>query len=142
MGDKVAMNPLRASAKLWVSSKFSFSLKDCCSAFVDSVAAFGDRMDSGSGEYVVTGRFAISSQGGVGYRVPTATQVQKMSDKLRISDRLQYVIGTLISIVLLAGYLALSGDQDEKSTVAETKLQDVSVEKKDPREAKHAEEQY
>ena len=136
------MNPLRASSKLWVSSKFSFSLKDCCSTFVDSVAAFGARMDSGSGEYVVTGRFAISSQGGVGYRVPTATQVQKMSDKPGTSDRLQYVIGTLISIVLLAGYLVLSGDQEEKSTVAETKLQDVSVEKKDPREAKHAEEQY
>ncbi|HIE88206.1 MAG: hypothetical protein ABGY43_08035 [bacterium] len=99
-------------------------------------------MDSGSGEYVVTGRFAISSQGGVGYRVPTATQVQKMSDEPRTSDRLQYVIGTLISIVLLAGYLVLSGDQEEKSTVAETKLQDVSVEKKDPREAKQAEEQY
>ena len=65
-----------------------------------------------------------------------------MSDKLRISDRSQYVIGTLISIVLLAGYLVLSGDQEEKSTVAETELQDVSVEKKDPREAKHAEEQY
>jgi len=74
--------------------------------------------------------------------VPTATQVQKMSDKSRTSDRLQYVIGTLISIVLLAGYLALSGDQDEKSTVAETKLQDVSVEKKDPREANQAEAQY
>jgi len=142
MGDKVAMNPLRASSKLWVSSKFSFCLKDCCSAFVDSVAAFGARMDSGSGEYVVTGRFAISSQGGVGYRVPTATQVQKMSDEPRTSDRLQYVIGTLISIVLLAGYLVLSGDQEEISTVAETKLQDVSVEKKDPREAKQAEEQY
>ncbi|MFP6791830.1 MAG: hypothetical protein VB996_01015 [Pseudomonadales bacterium] len=99
-------------------------------------------MDSGSGEYVVTGRFAISSQGGVGYRVPTATQVQKMSDEPRTSDRLQYVIGTLISIVLLAGYLVLSGDQEEISTVAETKLQDVSVEKKDPREAKQAEEQY
>jgi hypothetical protein len=99
-------------------------------------------MDSGSGEYVVTGRFAISSQGGVGYRVPTATQVQKMSDEPRTSDRLQYVIGTLISIVLLAGYLVLSGDQEEKSTVAETRLQDVSVEKKDPREAKQAEEQY
>lgn len=77
MGDKVAMNPLRASSKLWVSSKFSFCLKDCCIAFVGSVAAFGARMDSGSGEYVVTVRFAISSQGGVGYRVPTATQVQK-----------------------------------------------------------------
>ncbi|MCS5582663.1 MAG: hypothetical protein NZ777_04060 [Pseudomonadales bacterium] len=99
-------------------------------------------MDSGSGEYVVTGRFAISSQGGVGYRVPTATQVQKMSDEPRTSDRLQYVIGTLISIVLLAGYLVLGGDQEEKSTVAETRLQDVSVEKKDPREAKQAEEQY
>ncbi len=74
--------------------------------------------------------------------MPTATQVQKMSDEPRTSDRLQYVIGTLISIVLLAGYLVLSGDQEEKSTVAETKLQDVSVEKKDPREAKQAEEQY
>ena len=65
-----------------------------------------------------------------------------MSDEPRTSDRLQYVIGTLISIVLLAGYLVLSGDQEEKSTVAETKLQYVSVEKKDPREAKQAEEQY
>ena len=65
-----------------------------------------------------------------------------MSDEPRTSDRLQYVIGTLISIVLLAGYLVLSGDQEEKSTVAETRLQDVSVEKKDPREAKQAEEQY
>lgn len=74
--------------------------------------------------------------------MPTATQVQKMSDEPRTSDRLQYVIGTLISIVLLAGYLVLSGDQEEISTVAETKLQDVSVEKKDPREAKQAEEQY
>ena len=74
--------------------------------------------------------------------MPTATQVQKMSDEPRTSDRLQYVIGTLISIVLLAGYLVLSGDQEEKSTVAETRLQDVSVEKKDPREAKQVEEQY
>ena len=65
-----------------------------------------------------------------------------MSDEPRTSDRLQYVIGTLISIVLLAGYLVLSGDQEEISTVAEAKLQDVSVEKKDPREAKQAEEQY
>ena len=69
-------------------------------------------------------------------------QVQKMSEKLRKSDRLQYVIGTLISIVLLSGYLILSGDQDEKSTVVETNLPDVSVGKKDPREAEHSEEVY
>ena len=67
-------------------------------------------------------------------------QVQKMSEKLRKSDRLQYVIGTLISIVLLFGYLILGGDQDEKSTVAETNLPDVSVGEKDPRESKHSEE--
>ena len=67
-------------------------------------------------------------------------QVQKMSEKLRKSDRLQYVTGTLISIVLLSGYLILSGDQDEKSTVAETNLLDVSVGEKDPRESKHSEE--
>jgi hypothetical protein len=65
-----------------------------------------------------------------------------MSDEPGTSDRLQYAIGTLISIVLLAGYLVLSGNQEEKSTVAETKLQDVSVEKKDPREANQAEAQY
>ena len=63
-----------------------------------------------------------------------------MSEKLRKSDRLQYVIGTLISIVLLSGYLILSGDQDEKSTVAETNLPNVSVAEKDPRESKHSEE--
>ena len=54
-----------------------------------------------------------------------------MSDEPRVSDRLQYVIGTLISIVLLTGYLILSGEQEEKSAVAETNLQHVSVAKKD-----------
>ena len=130
MGDKVAMNPLLASSKLWVSSKLSFVLNDCCSAFVDSVAGFGARMGSGSGEYSVMGRFTISSLEGVGYRVTTATQERKMSDEPRVSDRLQYVIGTLISIVLLTGYLILSGEQEEKSAVTETNPQHVSVAKK------------
>ena len=64
-----------------------------------------------------------------------------MNDKLWMSDRLQYVIGTLISIVLLTGYLVLSGDQEEKPAAAENDLQNVSVAKKDPREAKDAKEQ-
>jgi hypothetical protein len=66
-----------------------------------------------------------------------------MSDEPRVSDRSQYVIGTLISIVLLTGYLLLSDEQDEKSAVAETNLQDVSVEKLDkkgPEETKQTEE--
>jgi len=60
-------------------------------------------------------------------------------------DRLQYVIGTLISIILLSGYLVLSGDQEEKPAVAENDLQEISVAKKDPgeaRAAKEANEQY
>ena len=89
---------------------------------------------------MVTGRFAISSKRSVGDRVPTTTQVQKMSDKLRMSDRLQYVIGTLISIVLLAGYLLLSGDREEKPAGAVSSLQDVSVAKRDPEEAEDAED--
>ena len=72
--------------------------------------------------------------------MPTTKQVQKMTEKLRKSDRLQYFIGTLISIVLLSGYLILSGDQEEKSTVAETNLPEISVGEKEPREAKHSEE--
>ena len=63
-----------------------------------------------------------------------------MSEKLRKSDRLQYVIGTLISIVLLSGYLILSGKKKKKSTVAETNLPEISVGEKEPREAKHSEE--
>jgi hypothetical protein len=135
------MNPLLASSKLWVSSKFSFVLNDCCNAFVDSVAGFGARMGSGSGEYSVMGGFTISSLEGVGYRVTTATQERKMSDEPRVSDRLQYVIGTLISIVLLTGYLILSGEQEEKSAVAETNLQRVSVAKKDQEEVKQTEKE-
>ena len=142
IGDKVAMNPLRASSKLWVSSKFSFSLNDCWRAFVDFVAAFGARMDSGSGEYLVTGRFAISSLGGLGYRVPTATQVRKMSDKPKTRDSLQYVIGALISIVLLSSYLVLSNKQEEKLSVVETSLRDVSLENKDQGQAKKTDAQH
>ena len=99
-------------------------------------------MDSGSGEYLVTGRFAISSLGGVGYRVPRATQVRKMSGKTRVSDRLQYVIGVLISIVLLSSYLMLSDDQEEKLSVKETGLRDVSAKKKDQGQAKKTDEQH
>jgi hypothetical protein len=58
-----------------------------------------------------------------------------------MSDRLQYVIGTLISIILLTGYLVLSGDQEEKPAVAENDLQEVSVAKKDPGEARDAKEE-
>lgn len=99
-------------------------------------------MDSGSGEYLVTGRFAISSLGGVGYRVPTATQVRKMSDKPKTRDSLQYVIGALISIVLLSSYLVLSNDQEEKLSVAETSLRDVSLENKDQEQAKKTDAQH
>ena len=99
-------------------------------------------MDSGSGEYLVTGRFAISSLGGVGYRVPRATQVRKMSGKTRVSDRLQYVIGVLISIVLLSSYLMLSDNQEEKLSVTETGLRDVSAKKKDQGQAKKTDEQH
>jgi hypothetical protein len=98
-------------------------------------------MGSGSGEYSVMGGFTISSLEGVGYRVTTATQERKMSDEPRVSDRLQYVIGTLISIVLLTGYLILSGEQEEKSAVAETNLQHVSVAKKDQEEVKQTEKE-
>jgi hypothetical protein len=98
-------------------------------------------MGSGSGEYSVMGGFTISSLEGVGYRVTTATQERKMSDEPRVSDRLQYVIGTLISIVLLTGYLILSGEQEEKSAVAETNLQRVSVAKKDQEEVKQTEKE-
>ena len=136
------MKPLRASSKLWVSSKFSFSLNDCCRTFVEWVAGFGARMDSGSGEYLVTGRFAISSLGGVGYRVPTATQVRKMSDKPRLSNRLQFVIGALISIALLSSYLVSSNDKEEKSPVVESRLRDVSSEKQDQGQAEKTNEQH
>ena len=134
------MKPLRASSKLWVSSKFSFSLNDCCRSFVEWVAGFGARMDSGSGEYLVTGRVAISSLGGVGYRVPTATQVRKMNDKPKVSDRLQYGIGALISIVLLSGYLVLSDDKQASSAVTEIKLEDVSAEIKDQTQVEQVEQ--
>jgi len=40
----------------------------------------------------------------------------------------------------LSGYLILSGDQEEKSTVAGTNLPEISVGEKEPREAKHSEE--
>ena len=136
------MKPLRASSKLWVSSKFSFSLNDCCRTFVEWVAGFGARMDSGSGEYLVTGRVAISSLGGVGYRVPTATQVRKMSDKPRLSNRLQFVIGALISIALLSSYLVSSNDKEEKSPVVESRLRDVSSEKQDQGQAEKTNEQH
>ena len=55
-----------------------------------------------------------------------------MSDEPRVSDKSQYVIGTLISIVLLTGYLLLSGEQEETSAVIETGLQDVSAQKSAP----------
>ena len=87
------------------------------------------------------GGFTISSLEGVGYRVTTATQERKMSDEPRVSDGLQYVIGTLIPIVLLTGYLILSGEQEEKSAVAETNLQHVSVAKKDQEEVKQTEKE-
>ena len=99
-------------------------------------------MDSGSCEYLVTGRFAISNQGGVGYLVHRATQVRKMSGKTRVSDRLQYVIGVLISIVLLSSYLMLSDDQEEKLSVKETGLRDVSAKKKGQGQAKKTDEQH
>ena len=99
-------------------------------------------MDSGSCEYLVTGRFAISSQRGVGYRVARATQVRKMSGKTGVSDRLQYVIGVLISIVLLSSYLMLSDDQEEKLSVKETGLRDASAKKKDQGQAKKTDEQH
>lgn len=63
-----------------------------------------------------------------------------MSDEPRVSDRSQYVIGTLISIALLTGYLLLSGEQEEKSAVAETRLQDVSIEKQELKELKEPKE--
>jgi hypothetical protein len=99
-------------------------------------------MDSGSCEYLVTGRFAISSLGGVGYRVPTATQVRKMSDKPRLSNRLQFVIGALISIALLSSYLVSSNDKEEKSLVVEGRLRDVSSEKQDQGQAEKTNEQH
>ena len=99
-------------------------------------------MDSGSCEYLVTGRFAISSQGGLGYRVLRATQVRKMSGKTRVSDRLQYVMGVTISIVLLSSYLMLSDDHEEKLSVKETGLRDVSAKKKGQGQVKKTDEQH
>ena len=74
--------------------------------------------------------------------MPRATQVRKMSGKTRVSDRLQYVIGVLISIVLLSSYLMLSDDQEEKLSVKETGLRDVSAKKKDQGQAKKTDEQH
>jgi hypothetical protein len=54
-----------------------------------------------------------------------------MSDKPRLSNRLQFVIGALISIALLSSYLVSSNDKEEKSPVVESRLRDVSSEKQD-----------
>ena len=44
-----------------------------------------------------------------------------MSIDLKISDRLQYLIGAIVSIVLISGYLVLSESQEEtESPSAET----------------------
>jgi|GEM_PF-5335314 hypothetical protein len=44
-----------------------------------------------------------------------------MSIDLKISDRLQYFIGAIVSIVLISGYLVLSESQEEtESPSAET----------------------
>lgn len=72
--------------------------------------------------------------------MPTATQVRKMNDKPKVSDRLQYGIGALISIVLLSGYLVLSDDKQASSAVTEIKLEDVSAEIKDQTQVEQVEQ--
>ena len=65
-----------------------------------------------------------------------------MSDKPKTRDSLQYVIGALISIVLLSSYLVLSNDQEEKLSVVETSLRDVSLENKDQGQSKKTDAQH
>ena len=65
-----------------------------------------------------------------------------MSDKPKTRDSLQYLIGALISIVLLSSYLVLSNDQEEKSSVADTSLRDFSLENKDQGQAKKTDAQH
>mgnify|MGYP006130818759 CR=1 FL=1 len=74
--------------------------------------------------------------------MPRATQVRKMSGKTRVSDRLQYVIGVLISIVLLSSYLMLIDGQEEKLFVTETGLGGVSAKNKDQGQTKKTDEQH
>ena len=54
-------------------------------------------------------------------------QVKKMSDEQRLSDRLQYVVGALISIVLLLVYLSLSDDYGKKTLVTERSSDEAVV---------------
>ncbi len=39
-----------------------------------------------------------------------------MNEEPKVSERLQYVIGALISVVMIWGYLVLSGDQEEQAS--------------------------
>ena len=59
-----------------------------------------------------------------------------MTDKKSLSDRLQYVIGALISIVLLLVYLSLSDDYEKKTLVTERSSDEAIVDKRVDEETK------
>ena len=53
----------------------------------------------------------------------------RMNDEPNVSDRLQYVIGTLISVVLLSMYLIFSDDHDEQSSADPAVTEQTEVKK-------------
>ena len=59
-----------------------------------------------------------------------------MTDNKSLSDRLQYVIGALISIVLLLVYLSLSDDYEKKTLVTERSSDEAIVNKRVDEETK------
>ena len=59
-----------------------------------------------------------------------------MTDNKSLSDRLQYVIGALISIVLLLVYLSLSDEYEKKTRVMERSSDEAIVNKRVDEEIK------